>query len=115
MGKSYTAVWPNEIFLVVVVVPPVGNNPATKGDFAIGYQYADLVPEEVLLTLTQEERDEYYNLKRTIEQQSAVESTTFWYFVIGGILGILLLVTLIICLLRLKTKNSQIVGKVEKL
>jgi hypothetical protein len=65
--------------------------------------------------MSQEERDAYNNSLRIVEQELVSETNTFWYFVIGAIFGLLLIILLIYCLVHMKKKNDLIVAKVEKL
>ena len=65
--------------------------------------------------MTQAERDEYYRLKRTTTSAGVESTNTFWYFIVGGIVGAILIVLLIFCLVRMVKKNALIVAKVEKL
>ena len=65
--------------------------------------------------MTVEERDAYYARTRVVDEESVTETWTFWAFVAGGVLGLVLLILLICCLIRMKQKNSEIVAKVEKL
>ena len=43
------------------------------------------------------------------------DTGTFWLFVGGGVLGLILIIILICCLYRMKKRNDLIVAKVEKL
>ena len=65
--------------------------------------------------MTQEERDEYYRQKRVFEEENVEDTGTFWLFVGGGVLGLILIIILICCLYRMKKRNDLIVAKVEKL
>ncbi len=65
--------------------------------------------------MTQEERDAYNNSLRIFEQEAVSDTNTFWYFVIGATIGVLLIILLICCLVKMKKKNDLIVAKVEKL
>ena len=69
----------------------------------------------MIANMSQEERDAYYNLNRIINEESVAETTTFWYFVAGGALGVILIAVLIYCLCKMKRRNDLIVAKVEKL
>lgn len=65
--------------------------------------------------MTQEERDLYYKQRRIIEEESVEDTGTFWLFIGGGVLGVVLIAILICCLVRMKKRNDLIVAKVEKL
>ena len=43
------------------------------------------------------------------------DTGTFWLFIGGGVLGLILIIILICCLYRMKKRNDLIVAKVEKL
>eukprot|EP00353_Schmidingerella_taraikaensis_P003751 CAMPEP_0185590632 /NCGR_PEP_ID=MMETSP0434-20130131/61450_1 /TAXON_ID=626734 ORGANISM="Favella taraikaensis, Strain Fe Narragansett Bay" /NCGR_SAMPLE_ID=MMETSP0434 /ASSEMBLY_ACC=CAM_ASM_000379 /LENGTH=78 /DNA_ID=CAMNT_0028214963 /DNA_START=268 /DNA_END=504 /DNA_ORIENTATION=+ len=60
VGKSVTATWPKEVFLLVLVKNRLSPGTST-GDFAISYQYGDLDPDEVVSRMSQAERDAYNN------------------------------------------------------
>ena len=112
VGKSVTATWPNEIFILILVDQGAAGE---TGDFTISYQYSDLDPDDVINRMTQAERDAYYNQKRITEKEDVSETNTFWYFVAAAVVGAILIIGLLICLCKLKSNNDQMVAKVEKL
>ena len=57
-GDSYTLTFPNALYLSVV-----SNRVQSSADFVIAYRFNDRIPEEVLLTLSEAERDEYLERK----------------------------------------------------
>ena len=65
--------------------------------------------------MSQEERDAYNDLYRVKTDEEIYETWTFWAFVAGGVVGLILMILLICCLIRLKNRNDLIVAKVEKL
>lgn len=65
--------------------------------------------------MSQKERDAYYNLNRIVNEESVADTTTFWYFIAGGAVGVILIGVLIYCLCKMKRRNDLIVAKVEKL
>ena len=65
--------------------------------------------------MTEEERDAYYARTRVTDEEAITETWTFWAFVAGGVIGLVLVILLIVCLVRMKQRNSLIVAKVEKL
>jgi len=97
------------------VVATSDAKPGDGGSFTIGYQFHDLDPDTVIAAMSQAERDAYYNRKRIIEEETIEETQTFWYFIVFGVVGFIIVVVLIICLVRLKKHNDLIVAKVEKL
>ena len=105
-----TITWPNEAFILVIA-----NDNSDPTDFTISYQYNDRDPEVVLESMTQEERDEYYRQRRVFEEENVEDTSTFWLFVGGGVLGFILIVVLIVCLVKMKKRNDLIVAKVEKM
>ena len=105
-----TITWPNEAFILVIA-----NDNADPTDFTISYQYNDRDPEVVLESMTQEERDEYYRQRRVFEEENVEDTGTFWLFIGGGAIGVILIVILIICLVKMKKRNDLIVAKVEKM
>ena len=107
---SYSVTWPNEAFVLVLA-----NDNKDPSDFTISYQYNNRDPEVVIESMTQEERDAYYMQRRVIEEEQVQETGTFWLFIGGGVLGVVLIVILIVCLVKMKKRNDLIVAKVEKL
>ena len=49
------------------------------------------------------------------EEENVEDTGTFWLFIGGGALGVILIVILIVCLVKMKKRNDLIVAKVEKL
>ena len=49
------------------------------------------------------------------EEEKVEDTGTFWLFIGGGALGVILIGILIFCLIRMKKRNDLIVAKVEKL
>ena len=94
---------------------PVFEEVALTGDFIISYQYNDRDPNLVIQLMSEAERDAYYKINRVVEEEGVSETNEFWYFIVGGGVGAILIVVLIVCLCRLKRKNDLIVAKVEKL
>ena len=43
------------------------------------------------------------------------DTGTFWLFIAGGAVGVILIAILIYCLVKMKKRNDLIVAKVEKL
>lgn len=106
----YTIEWPNEAFILVLA-----NDNTDPTEYTISYQYNDRDPDAVLESMTQEERDAYYRQKRIYEEESVEDTGTFWLFVGGGIVGLILIIVLIYCLVKMKKRNDLIVAKVEKM
>ena len=94
---------------------PVFEEIALTGDFIISYQYNDRDPNIVIQLMSEAERDAYYKINRVVEEEGVSETNEFWYFIVGGGVGAILIIVLIVCLCRLKRKNDLIVAKVEKL
>jgi len=65
--------------------------------------------------MTPEERALYYETSAIVEQESVKDTSTFWFFIAGGVGGVILIGVLVYFLVRLKKKNDLIVAKVEKL
>lgn len=110
VGETYTATFPNEVFLLVLA-----DDSGESGDFTISYQFIDLDPEEVLIQMSQAERDAYYAENPKYATKDVADTNTFWFFIAGGVVGAILIGILIFCLVRMKKKNDTIVAKVEKL
>ena len=65
--------------------------------------------------MTPEERALYYETSAIVDKESVKDTSTFWLFIAGGIVGVILIGILVYFLIRLKKKNDLIVAKVEKL
>ncbi len=94
---------------------PIFEEIPLTGDFILSYQYNDRDPDTVISLMSEAERDAYYKINRVVEEEGVSETNEFWYFIVAGGVGAILIVVLIVCLCRLKRKNDLIVAKVEKL
>ena len=132
-GDRIQITWPQEAFILVLADSDdqhtfeepliiddveVGTTAALQDyspSFTLSYQYYDRDPAEVIAAMSEEERNAYYDANREVNEEKITETWTFWLFIVGGVIGLILIVLLIICLVRLRQKNSLIVAKVEKL
>ena len=107
---SVTVTWPNESFILILA-----SDDGEKADFSISYQFNDRDPLKVIEEMTPEERALYYETSAIVDKESVKDTSTFWLFIAGGIVGVILIGILVYFLIRLKKKNDLIVAKVEKL
>ena len=99
--------FPNSIYLSIL------SNPVqSAADFVISYRFNDRDPDEVIETLSEEERDKYLSRKVIVKQQKIYEDWTFWVLIAGGLIGLVIMIVLCVCLVNMKQRNDEITSKV---
>ena len=79
----------------------------------ISYRFIDRIPAEVIATLPEEERTLYLREEIIIKQEKIYENWKFWALVAAGVAGLSVIISLILCLVKMKRKNDAIIIKVE--
>jgi len=105
--------YPDEIFITIVSTTSSSSNGA--GNFLINYNFIDRIPEEVLPTMTEEQRRRYFDKQVIVTQEAVYSSVNFWVVVLSAFLAFVCLIGIIYLFCKMKEANVSIVADVEVL
>lgn len=111
VGKEILVDWPNEIFITIIA----GNSDTAAGNFKINYSLIDRVPADVLATMTEDEKREYFDKKVIVEQEAYYSNERFWAIVGLSFIGLLCLISAVVLFCKMRKANITIVSDVQVL
>ena len=101
--------FPNELFISVIS----SNSPTAAGNFQFEVTFIDKIVEEVLETMTEEEKAIYFDKKVIKDEKDVTEDSRFWVIVLSTVFTLYIVACLLSMFCRVKRANQEIVSKVE--
>ena len=79
----------------------------------ISYRFNDRDHRAVLAAMSEEERVKYLKQEIIFDRENYYETWSFWMLVLAGLVGLAIMISFVMCLLKMKKKNDAIISKVD--